>query len=104
MLQTDEPGDYVIATGETHTVREAVELAFSCVDLDWNDYVEIDRRYFRPSEVDVLQGDASKAKAELGWEPKVTFEELIELMVRADVQMLDDQLAGRVARSSHEGP
>ncbi len=103
MLQTDAPDDYVIATGETHSVQEAVELAFSCVDLDWSDYVEMDPRYLRPSEVDVLQGDASKARAALGWKPRVGFRELIELMVRADVELLEDQLAGKVTRSGHGG-
>jgi GDPmannose 4,6-dehydratase len=98
MLQTDVPDDYVIATGETHSVREAVEVAFARADLEWADHVEIDPNYYRPSEVDVLLGDASKAKEKLGWEPKVRFKELIELMVDADVAALQDQLAGRVTR------
>jgi GDPmannose 4,6-dehydratase len=96
MLQTDEPDDYVIATGEKHSVREALEVAFSRVGLDHEEYVEIDPRYFRPSEVDSLLGDASKAKEKLGWEPKVRFRELVELMVDADVSALEDQLAGKV--------
>jgi GDPmannose 4,6-dehydratase len=96
MLQVEEPDDFVIATGETHSVREAVEVAFAHADLDWEDKVEIDERYYRPSEVDVLLGDASKAKEKLGWEPKVRFKELVELMVDADIAELSDQLAGKV--------
>ena len=88
MLQHDEPDDYVIATGETHSVEEFLTEAFSHVGLDWHDYVEIDPKYMRPAEVDVLIGDASKAKRRLGWEPKVTFKELVHLMVDADVSML----------------
>jgi GDPmannose 4,6-dehydratase len=103
MLQAEKPEDLVIATGETHTVREVVEIAFARGDLDWEPYVEIDPRYYRPSEVDVLLGDASKAKEKLGWEPKVRFRELVELMVDADVAALEDQLAGKVTRYSHEG-
>jgi GDPmannose 4,6-dehydratase len=103
MLQADEPEDFVIATGETHSVRDAVEVAFSRVDLDWEERVEIDPKYYRPSEVDVLLGDASKAKEKLGWEPKVRFKELVELMVDADVAELEDQMAGKVTRYSHEG-
>jgi GDPmannose 4,6-dehydratase len=103
MLQADEPDDFVIATGETHSVREAVEVAFARQGLDPEDHVEIDPRYYRPSEVDELLGDASKAREKLGWEPKVRFKELIELMVDADVAALQDQLAGKVTRYSHEG-
>ncbi len=88
MLQQDAPDDYVIATGEMHTVREFVELAFGLVGLDWQDFVEIDPRYFRPTEVDELCGDASKAKRVLGWEPKTTFEELVRIMLRADLAEL----------------
>ncbi len=88
MLQKDEPNDYVIATGESHSVREFLEEAFRSQDMDWSDYVEIDDRYFRPTEVDSLQGDASKAKKKLGWEPKVRFKELVKLMVDADFQAL----------------
>jgi GDPmannose 4,6-dehydratase len=84
MLQHDRPEDFVIATGETHSVREFLEEAFSYVDLDWNDYVEIDPWYYRPAEVDLLVGDASKAKKELAWEPRVKFKELVRLMVDAD--------------------
>jgi GDPmannose 4,6-dehydratase len=103
MLQVDEPEDFVIATGETHPVREAVEIAFSRQGLDPEEHVEIDPRYYRPSEVDELLGDASKAREKLGWEPRVRFRELIELMVDADVAALQDQLAGKVTRYSHEG-
>ena len=85
MMQAEKCGDYVIATGETHSVREFVEQAFSYLDLDWKEYVEIDPRYYRPTEVDCFQGDASKARRELGWEPKVGFEELVRLMVDHDM-------------------
>ncbi len=84
MLQADEPDDFVLATGETHSVREFLDEAFGYVDLDWNDYVSIDERYFRPAEVDLLIGDYSKAKAKLGWEPTVRFKELVRMMVDAD--------------------
>jgi GDPmannose 4,6-dehydratase len=103
MLQADEPDDFVVATGETHSVREFLEAAFGHAGLDWEPHVEIDPRYFRPSEVDVLLGDASKAHQKLGWEPRVGFEELVRLMVDADTAELDDQLAGKVVRYSHEG-
>jgi GDPmannose 4,6-dehydratase len=83
-------------------VREFCELAFSHVDLDWRSYVEIDRRYFRPAEVDSLLGDSTKAREKLGWEPTVGFEELVRIMVDTDVQTLGDQLAGKVTRYSHE--
>ncbi len=86
MLQQDEPGDYVIATGETHSVREFCEEAFSHVGLDWKDYVKVDPKYFRPAEVDVLLGDPGQARTVLGWEPKVTFKELARLMVDADLE------------------
>ncbi len=98
MLQADEPDDYVVATEEKHSVREALEIAFGRVGLDPDRYVEIDPRYFRPAEVDSLLGDASKAREKLGWEPKVKFRELIELMVDADVAALDAQLSGEAAR------
>ena len=102
MLQADEPDDYVVATGEQHSVRQFCELAFARVGLDWEGHVEIDPRYYRPAEVDSLLGDATKAREKLGWEPKVRFEELVELMVDEDVRMLEDQLAGKVTRYSHE--
>ncbi len=85
MLQQDTPDDYVVATGETHTVREFCERAFGRVDLDYNDHVEIDPRYYRPAEVDLLWGDPAKAKQQLGWEPRVGFEELVDMMIDADM-------------------
>ncbi|MGA1410423.1 MAG: GDP-mannose 4,6-dehydratase [Prochlorotrichaceae cyanobacterium] len=88
MLQQDEPDDYVVATGETHSVKEFLELAFQYVNLKWEDYVEFDPRYLRPAEVDLLIGDPAKAKTQLGWEPEVTFEDLTKLMVDADLQIL----------------
>jgi GDPmannose 4,6-dehydratase len=89
MLQRDEPEDYVIATGATHTVRECVEVAFDEAGLgDWQRYVELDESLVRPAEVDLLIGDPSKAKRDLGWEPKTSFEELIRLMTRADLELL----------------
>jgi len=91
MLQQDEPDDYVVATGETHSVQEFVEEAFSYVGLDWQDYVEIDPKYYRPSEVELLVGDASKAKRILAWEPKTTFKDLVSLMVDADMAALKTQ-------------
>ncbi|MBI5821904.1 MAG: GDP-mannose 4,6-dehydratase [Verrucomicrobia bacterium] len=97
MLQQDKPDDYVIATGETHSIREFCEEAFTHAGLDWQQYVEFDKRYLRPAEVDILVGDASKAKRVLGWEPRTKFKELVRLMVDADIKMLEDKLAGRVA-------
>jgi GDPmannose 4,6-dehydratase len=88
MLQQDQPGDYVIATGEAHSVLELVKQAFDYVGLDWTKYVRKDPRYFRPSEVDLLIGDASKARKFLGWEPRTTFRDLVELMVNADIEAL----------------
>lgn len=85
MLQHDEPDDFVIATGETHSVREFLDRAFGLLDLDWKSYVEIDPRYFRPAEVDSLLGDASKAMTKLGWRPETGFDELVRIMVEADL-------------------
>jgi len=90
MLQQDVPDDYVIATGETHSVREFLEEAFGYTGLDWKKYMEIDKRYFRPLEVESLQGDASKAKKKLKWEPKVRFKELVRIMVDADIKNLEE--------------
>jgi GDPmannose 4,6-dehydratase len=87
MLQRDKPADYVVATGSTHSVEEFLNLAFGYVDLDWHDYVVQDERFMRPAEVDLLVGDASKAGRELGWEPTVTFQELVKMMVEADLKM-----------------
>jgi GDPmannose 4,6-dehydratase len=93
MLQQDEPDDFVIATGETHTVREFVELAFNAVGLNTDDYVGEDERYLRPSEVDLLLGDATKAREQLGWEPQVSFEQLAEIMVAHDWKIAREELA-----------
>jgi GDPmannose 4,6-dehydratase len=103
MVQADEPDDFVVATGEAHTVREFLELSFRRAGLEWEPHVEIDPRYFRPSEVDALLGDASKARDKLGWQPRVGFEELVGIMVDADLAALEDQMAGKVTRFSHEG-
>jgi len=89
MLQADQPGDYVLATNETHTVQEFVEQAFGHVGLEWKQYVKYDARYERPAEVELLIGDPAKAKRELGWEPKVRFRELVQIMVDADLEMLE---------------
>lgn len=86
MLQQEKPGDYVVGTGESHSVQEFVERAFAYAGLEWREYVEVDPRYFRPTEVEILLADASKARRELGWEPKVRFEELVKIMVDADLE------------------
>jgi GDPmannose 4,6-dehydratase len=91
MLQQDRPDDYILATNETHSVREFVELAFERVGLDWKEYVKHDARYERPAEVDLLIGDASKAKKLLNWEPQVRFEELVRIMVDADLALIESQ-------------
>ena len=91
MLQQDSPGDYVVATGETHSVREFCELAFGHVDLVWQDHVVVDERFFRPAEVDVLVGDASVARSTLGWEPRTSFPELVHMMVEADLDLVARQ-------------
>lgn len=88
MLQQDEPDDYVVATGETYSVKQFLDIAFGYVNLNWQDYVEFDERYLRPAEVDLLIGDPTKAKQKLGWEPSVTLEELVALMVEADLKAL----------------
>jgi len=90
MLQQDEPDDYVIATGETHSVRELCQVAFDYVDLNWQDYVVVDEKFYRPAEVDLLVGDCTKAKEELGWQPKINFQQLVELMVEADLKELKE--------------
>jgi GDPmannose 4,6-dehydratase len=90
MLQRDEPGDFVVATGKAHTVRKLLQIAFSCVGLHWEDHIVIDENLIRPAEVNRLLGDASKARAKLGWSPKVSFEELIMMMVEADLKKLKD--------------
>jgi GDPmannose 4,6-dehydratase len=98
MLQAPKPEDYVIATGETHTVREFLDLAFNRLQLDWRKYVKIDSKYYRPTEVDLLIGDASKAKRDLGWEPKVRFTELANMMVDADLAVERERLEGTQAK------
>jgi GDPmannose 4,6-dehydratase len=98
MLQQEKPDDYVVATGEAHTPREFCQIAFEHADLEWEQYVEVDPRYYRPSEVDYLMGNASKARKILGWAPKTAFTELVTLMVDADVKLLDDELSGRLVR------
>jgi GDPmannose 4,6-dehydratase len=102
MLEHDTPEDLVIATGESHSVREFCERAFAQADLDWERYVEIDPRYYRPTEVDHLCGDPSKAERVLGWRAKTTFEELVRIMVEADIKLLDDELSGRLVRQDRD--
>jgi GDPmannose 4,6-dehydratase len=99
MLQADQPDDYVLATNETHTVKEFVQEAFGHVGLDWEKYVKYDARYERPAEVDLLIGDPARAKKQLGWEPKVRFKELVQIMVDADVEMLE----GKGLVHQHQG-
>ena len=100
ILQHDKPDDFVLATGEMHSVRDFLEAAFSAVDLDWQKYVTFDERFIRPSEVDQLQGDASKAKRELGWEPKVKFPELVKMMVDSDLELARGEAAMLAVRSA----
>jgi GDPmannose 4,6-dehydratase len=96
MLQQPKPDDYVIATGETHSIREFLDVAFGHAGLDWKKHVEIDPRYYRPAEVDLLIGDASKARRQLNWEPKTKFNELAKLMVDADIKLLEDHRSGKI--------
>ena len=100
MLQQDKPDDYVVATGETHSIREFLDLAFAYVGLKWEKHVEIDPRYYRPAEVDLLMGDASKARRQLGWEPRTKFADLVKLMVDADIKLLKDHREGRIKVTS----
>jgi GDPmannose 4,6-dehydratase len=102
MLQQPAPGDYAIATGESHSVRELVERAFAALGLDWREHVEIDKRYFRPTEVDVLEGDATRARALLGWRPKVGFDALIRMMVDHDLALARSERALKTA--GYEAP
>jgi len=97
-LQQSQPDDFVFATGETHSVREFVERAFAHVGLDWRRYVAVDPQYYRPTEIDRLQGDATKARNLLGWVPRTKFPDLVKLMVDADVQLLEDKLSGQLER------
>jgi len=92
MLQQEKPDDYVIATGETHTVKEFVNIAFNHVGLDWREFVIQDPKFFRPAEVDLLLGDATKAKKKLNWKPRVSFEELVKMMVDYDLEKYSSQL------------
>ena len=91
MMQAEEPEDFVIATGETRSIRELLDAAFGCLDLDWNEFVEVDPRYYRPAEVDLLLGDASKAREKLGWVPRVSFGEMIRIMVEHDLALARDE-------------
>ena len=100
MLQQDEPDDYVIATGETHSVRDLVQSAFSYVGLDWEEHVVIDQRFVRPAEVDLLIGDPGKAKKRLGWSPQVTFQEMIEMMVDSDLEIVQAEIDAGFTRKS----
>jgi GDPmannose 4,6-dehydratase len=96
MLQQEDPDDYVIATGETHSIRQFLDAAFGYVGLDWKKYVEIDARYYRPAEVDLLIGDPSKSKTKLGWGPQTKFVDLVKIMVDGDIQLLKDHREGRI--------
>jgi GDPmannose 4,6-dehydratase len=98
MLQQDKPDDYVVATGETHSVREFLDEVGSTLDMDWMPYVGVDPRYYRPAEVDILHGDASKAKRALGWTPKTTFRDLARMMTEADLELAEREAAERSAR------
>lgn len=104
MMQLDRPDDFVVATGETHSVLEFLECAFEYANLDWKKYVDIDPRYFRPTEVNILQGDASKAERAFGWRPQVTFYDLVKLMVDADIKLLEERSEGLSIRqlSAHD--
>jgi GDPmannose 4,6-dehydratase len=98
MLQQDTPDDYVVATGETHSVREFLDLAFGHLGLDWQKHVEMDTRYLRPSEVDLLLGNPAKARKVLGWKPKVAFRDLVKMMVDHDMDLARDEQAVSAAR------
>jgi GDPmannose 4,6-dehydratase len=100
MLQQEQPDDYVIATGETHSIREFLDVAFGMVGLDWRQHVEIDPRYYRPAEVDLLIGDPAKARDKLGWASRTSFMDLVKLMVDSDVQLLKDHREGRIRVTS----
>ncbi|HQO58258.1 MAG TPA: GDP-mannose 4,6-dehydratase [Candidatus Omnitrophota bacterium] len=103
MLQQDKPDDYVIATGETRSVREFLEEAFSYQALDWKKYVVIDKKYFRPTEVDLLSGDSSKARRQLKWKPRVNFKQLVRMMVEADLKLVERQLYGQKSFHKKQG-
>jgi GDPmannose 4,6-dehydratase len=95
MLQQEQPDDYVVATGETHSVQEFLERAFELLKLDWRKHIQTDPRYLRPAEVDLLQGDSSKARRLLGWQPRVNFQQLVEMMVEADLELAERELRSR---------
>jgi GDPmannose 4,6-dehydratase len=95
VAQQERPDDFVIATGESHSIRELLDVAFETAGLDWHQHVEIDPRYLRPTEVNHLEGNPAKARQQLGWEPRVHFKELIQMMVRADEEDIRSSLAGR---------
>jgi GDPmannose 4,6-dehydratase len=97
MLQQDAPADYVIGTGEAHSVREFCQLAFAAAEMDWKEFVEVDPRYFRPAEVDYLCADPTRARHILAWNPSITFEDLVRIMVESDLAEVDRQLAGGIA-------
>jgi len=97
MMQQDEPDDYVLATGKSHSIREFLDIAFDEVGIEnWEDMVVIDPQFFRPAEVEVLRGDATKAQEKLGWTPKTSFEQLVRQMVRNDIGLIEQQLGGRL--------
>ncbi len=104
MLQQDEPDDYVVATGETHSVREFLEEAFGYVDLDFREFVRMDPRYLRPAEVDLLIGDPSKAREALGWQPRVTFQELVRIMMDADIELAEREAHERTYVPASDRP
>jgi GDPmannose 4,6-dehydratase len=91
MLQEDGPDDYVIATGVDRTIREFCEVAFGCVGLDWEQYVTVDERFFRPAEVEILRGDPSKAQRQLGWQPEVSFQDMVSMMVERDLELVKQE-------------
>src|SRR5260370_37186208 len=97
MMQSAQADEFVIATGETHSVQQLVEVAFDCAGLDWKKYVEIDPKLVRPAEVDYLCGDAAKARKVLGWKPEIGFQQLVEIMVEADLSALRQSMASRAA-------
>jgi GDPmannose 4,6-dehydratase len=99
MLQQDKPDDFVIATGETHSIREWLDEVFGYLQIDWQKYVDVDPRYYRPTEVDILQGDASKARRVMGWEPRVQFKDLARMMIENDLKLAQNEALIKV----HEG-
>jgi GDPmannose 4,6-dehydratase len=104
MIQADTADDFVIATGETHSIRDFLDLSFEYLDLDWQKYVEVDPKYYRPAEVDLLIGDASKARRILGWEPTISFNELVKLMVDHDLELAKQELKTSAVDTSGRSP